>query len=108
MPDVALDPSVLDEYFRGNRQAQREFVAFFQANLVSGIESLRNALERGDVQQVKYWAHRLRGSASYVGAYRTARHYRQIEEAALLRSREELAKLVERVSVCQAELLRII
>lgn len=83
-PYIHIDPKVLDRIARHshNRRFPRELVTIFINDIELLFERFAKAIEDEDLQQVRFLAHRIRGSALNVGAQSMASVSSEIEKSA--------------------------
>jgi HPt (histidine-containing phosphotransfer) domain-containing protein len=79
---AAIDVNVLQRATGEDPELISEIIEDFVAYAQSGIAALRTAVVRGDTKQLGITLHRLKGSASLVGAYGLLDTLTQVEAAA--------------------------
>src|SRR5689334_2264582 len=91
----------------GDESLVKEVLNVFRTDTAERLAKLRNALERGDLAQVKGQAHSMKGSASQVGARSVAMLCQQIEAEALTADPATLRDVVDRVEAEFAAVIRV-
>ncbi len=79
--DATLDETVLDEITFGNGKAQRAILADFRKVNDADAAQLLAAVNSGDLPQVTYLTHRIKGASSMVGAVALAAVCERLEQA---------------------------
>jgi CheY-like chemotaxis protein/HPt (histidine-containing phosphotransfer) domain-containing protein len=74
----AIDPAVLDKLL--NRPSGRELVLLYLAEAPDALSELRQAVEQQQAVEVRQAAHKLKGSSSYVGAWRVTALSAELEQ----------------------------
>jgi HPt (histidine-containing phosphotransfer) domain-containing protein len=80
--EPAFDESVLLEVLDGDREAAAEIAADYLADAEAHVTALKQAVERGDHQELMRRAHTLKGASASVGAGAMRSAATQLEEAA--------------------------
>ncbi len=68
MNENAIDLSYLEEYTGGDKDAMNELVEIFYETFTDGLKELKDNITDGKSEGWSMAAHKLKGTASYVGA----------------------------------------
>lgn len=76
--DLAYESAVLPVFnteelvarLGGNASLVPRFLGIFERNITGYLESLRRAIDSGDIEQVRLHAHAIKGTAANISAYR--------------------------------------
>ena len=79
---LALDPSVLAEFSGGSAEIQSEILAEYRRVNALDVPTLRRAVEAAQLDQVRHFAHRIKGSSAMVGAVALANACARLEDTA--------------------------
>jgi signal transduction histidine kinase/CheY-like chemotaxis protein len=71
-PDAVLDLSALADLYGGDPQAIAPVLQAYADSVRSDIDALSAAIARGDVEETRLFAHRIKGAARIVGGHRLA------------------------------------
>jgi len=104
-PAAVFRPDVLMESVGESAAFARELITGFLGDLGPLVEELSGAVDAGDLGQVEFLAHRLRGSSHMLGAEALAGACRLLEEAAEIGETEHVSGLRDGV-VTHAKRLR--
>jgi HPt (histidine-containing phosphotransfer) domain-containing protein len=99
-----IDPHYVQVQFEGDAAFFIEVLASFATSLESEVAAILSALEANDRQAARAALHKLRGSASNLGALELAGLVRRLEEGLATGAETEIQRLSAEFQVLTAEL----
>ena len=92
---TTFDPTTIEEAFGDDREGLTDFVRSVGSSIRSGYGRVRDAMARGDVQEVRQAAHALKGSCGHIGGAEVAAIAERFEARARAGGLEDEAVLEE-------------
>ncbi len=94
-----LDIDKLTALYKGNQSDVHEVLTLFVECMQENMKQLQQAILQGDTEEdVRFYAHRIRGSAAEIGASNLSKISASMEEFCLSNQTEEAAKLFPEIS----------
>lgn len=103
-PRQVVDPDVLQALARGDAAVCERILRQFRCQNEADTAALRKAIADGDHPQTAHYAHRIKGAAGLIGAYRLAETCNQLEQAGRNDDAEAIAQYWPRLHVDQESL----
>lgn len=104
-----LDLEKLHKIFRGDRAAIETTLDLFEESILENIQQLDSALHSRETDEdIRFYAHRIRGSAAEVGASELTKATLEMEEHCIENRLDEAAKSYQAVAEAVAEVLHAV
>ncbi|HVZ93104.1 MAG TPA: response regulator [Phycisphaerales bacterium] len=106
-----FDTAILSQACGGAHELKKRILERFHQQLTSDLDLLDSALSSQDAPTLRKTAHRLKGAAGTLGAFRLARHAQQLEQLEIEGQLEQARQIIDTVRTeaarCLAEIPRL-